>query len=130
MTKMVYNFHKRRRGFMTNKSKQIGDNIHVLRENAGYTQTTLARFLNVDQSLVSKIEKGERNISTEMLEKLASLFGVTVDEIEDGQVSKLSLSYAFRGKDLNAKEMEAICVINKIALNSELMSVLLKRADV
>ena len=130
MTKMVYNFHKRRRGFMTNKSKQIGDNIHVLRENAGYTQTTLARFLNVDQSLISKIEKGERSISTEMLEKLASLFGVTVDEIEYDHISKSNLSFAFRGNDLNAKEMEAICVINKIALNSEFMSALLKRADV
>ena len=115
---------------MTNINKQIGDNIHVLRENAGYTQTTLARFLNVDQSLISKIEKGERSISTEMLEKLASLFGVTVDEIEYDHISKSNLSFAFRGNDLNAKEMEAICVINKIALNSELMSVLLKRADV
>ena len=115
---------------MTNINKQIGDNIHVLRENAGYTQTTLARFLNVDQSLISKIEKGERSMSTEMLEKLASLFGVTVDEIEYDHISKSNLSFAFRGNDLNAKEMEAICVINKIALNSELMSVLLKRADV
>ena len=130
MTKLVYNILKRRRGFMTNINKQIGDNIHVLRENAGYTQTTLARFLNVDQSLISKIEKGERSISTEMLEKLASLFGVTVDEIEYDHISKSNLSFAFRGNDLNAKEMEAICVINKIALNSELMSVLLKRADV
>lgn len=115
---------------MTNINKQIGDNIHVLRENAGYTQTTLARFLNVDQSLISKIEKGERSISTEMLEKLASLFGVTVDEIEYDHISESNLSFAFRGNDLNAKEMEAICVINKIALNSEFMSALLKRADV
>ena len=44
--------------------------------------------------------------------------------------SKSNLSFAFRGNDLNAKEMEAICVINKIALNSEFMSALLKRADV
>ena len=115
---------------MTNINKQIGDNIHVLRENAGYTQTTLARFLNVDQSFISQIEKGERSISTEMLEKLASLFGVTVDEIEYDHISKSNLSFAFRGNDLNAKEMEAICVINKIALNSEFMSALLKRADV
>ena len=115
---------------MANKNKQIGNNIHVLRENAGYTQATLARFLNVDQSLISKIEKGERSISTEMLEKLASLFGVTIDEMEDDHVSKSSLSFAFRGNDLNAEEMEAICVINKIALNSEFMNSLLKREDV
>ena len=115
---------------MTNINKQIGNNIHVLRENAGYTQTTLARFLDVDQSLISKIEKGERSISTEMLEKLAALFGVTVDEMEDDHVSQSSFSFAFRGNDLNAEEMEAICVINKIALNSEFMSKLLKREDV
>ena len=115
---------------MTNINKQIGENIHILRQKSGYTQSNLARFLNVDQSLISKIEKGERSISTEMLEKLASLFGVTVEDIEESCVSKSSLSFAFRGNDFNAEEMEAICVINKIALNSEFMSTLLKREDV
>lgn len=104
----------------------IGENIRYLRENAGYTQSSLAQFLNVDQSLVSKIEKGERNLSADMLEKIATLFGVTVRQLESQPIAESKLSFAFRGSDLSTSEMEAITAINKIALNSEFMTTILK----
>ena len=56
---------------MVNMQK-IGETIKALREGAGYNQQSIATFLKVDQSLISKIEKGERNIASDMLEKLAS----------------------------------------------------------
>ena len=46
----------------------IGENIRILRDNAGFTQGNLAHFMGVDQSLISKIEKGERGLSADMLE--------------------------------------------------------------
>ena len=45
----------------------IGNNIKKLRDSMGFNQSTIACFLNVDQSLISKIEKGERSISVDML---------------------------------------------------------------
>ena len=35
----------------------IGDNINTLRDGMGFNQSNIARFLNVDQSLISKVEK-------------------------------------------------------------------------
>lgn len=105
---------------MVNMQK-VGETIKALRESAGYNQQSVATFLNVDQSLISKIEKGERNISSDMLEKLASLFGVSEDSIINSNTIVRPLSCAFRCSDLTADEMEAICAVNKIALNSEFM---------
>lgn len=109
-------------------NKMIGENIRTLRDNAGFTQSNLAQFMKVDQSLISKVEKGERGLSTEMLEKLAALFGVTVEQIENQPVTTSKLSFAFRGSEFTIEEMEAIATINRIALNSEFLDVMLKGA--
>ena len=108
--------------------KMIGENIRTLRENADYTQSSLAQFMDVDQSLISKVEKGERSLSVDMLEKLAALFGVTVEQMESQPVAVSKLSFAFRGSEFSTAEMEAIASINRIALNSEFLNVILKGA--
>lgn len=104
----------------------IGNNIKTLREEMGFNQTIIARFLNVDQSLISKVEKGERSLSADMLEKLACLFGVSADAIESSTIEASNLSFAFRASDLSVEDLEAISAINRIALNSEYMAELLK----
>lgn len=109
--------------------KIIGENIRILRDNAGFTQKNLAEFLEIDQSYVTRIEKGERSITTEMLEKLAALFGVTVEQIENQTITTSKLSFAFRGSELSISEMEAIAAINKIALNSDFMHVILSEEN-
>lgn len=105
---------------------RMGDNIRTLRDNAGFTQSNLAQFLGVDQSLISKVEKGERSLSADMIEKIASLFGVTVEQLEKQAVATSRLSFAFRGSEFSVAEMEAISAINRIALNSEFMRVMLE----
>ena len=109
-------------------NKIIGENIRTLRENAGFTQRSLASFMKVDQSMISKVEKGERSLSTDMLEKISALFGVTVEQMESQTMTTSKLSFAFRGSEFSVDEMEAISVVNKIALNSEFMRVILKEA--
>ena len=110
-------------------NKVVGENIRVLRDNAGFTQSNLAQFMKVDQSLISKVEKGERNLSADMLEKLSALFGVTVEQIESQPVAISKLSFAFRGSEFSLAEMETISAINKIALNSEFMRVILREEE-
>ena len=108
-------------------NKVVGENIRKLRERAGFTQSNLAQFMHVDQSMVSKIESGDRSLSVSMLEKLATLFGVTVEQLES-QADTVSpeFSFAFRGSDLSVDEMEAISAVNRIALNTAFMEKLLK----
>ena len=106
--------------------KTIGENLRELRDSAGYNQQSIADFLGVDQSLISKIEKGERSISADMLEKLASLFGVTTSVVVNDVVEARPLSCAFRRSKLSSGEMEAVSAIHKIALNSVFMDNLLE----
>ena len=103
-------------------TNNVGENIRKLRENAGFNQTSLARFLGVDQSFISKVEKGERPISTEMLERLAALFGVHSDSFEREEIEPTKLTVAFRGSDLTNEDLEAICAVNNIALNLDFLS--------
>lgn len=110
-------------------NKNVCQNIRRLREGAGFTQGKLAQYMGVDQSLVSKIEKGERGLSVDALEKLATLFGVTTDQIEAGPVPESRLAIAFRGSDMSMEEMGAVAAINQIALNSEFLSILLGGED-
>jgi transcriptional regulator with XRE-family HTH domain len=126
MTIQVYNvkYEGKVRNMMNNET--IGENLRMLRDGAGYNQQSIANFLKVDQSLISKIEKGERSISSDMLDKLASLFGVTTSAIVNNVVEIRPLSCAFRCSELSASDMEAICAINKIALNIEFMNSLLE----
>ncbi|HWP79289.1 MAG TPA: helix-turn-helix transcriptional regulator [Candidatus Acidoferrum sp.] len=107
-------------------NKIIGENLRALRDGAGYNQQSIADFLAVDQSLISKIEKGERGISVDMLDKLASLFGVAASAVVNDVVAVKPLSCAFRCGELSPGDMEAICAINKIALNLEFMDSLLE----
>ena len=104
----------------------IGNNIKTLRDGMGFNQSTIARFLNVDQSLISKIEKGERILSVDMLEKLACLFGVSINDIDSSTHEASTPSVAFSASDLYLEALEAIRAINRIALNSEYMAEILK----
>lgn len=111
------------------KTNLLGENIKILRENSGFSQTVIAKFLNVDQSFVSKIEKGERPISSDMLEKLAALFAVRLDVFDQEIVEPSKTTVAFRGKNLTCEDMEVICTINRIAMNLDFMSDLMGVKD-
>ncbi len=108
------------------ENKIIGENIRKLRSNARYSQQTIASFLCVDQSLICKIEKGERSISVDLLEKLAALFGIEISEFTKKNANLKTLSCAFRCSELGTDEMQTISAINRIALNSEFMNKMLE----
>lgn len=53
--------------------------IRDLREDNDLTQQYIATYLNCDQSLYSKYERGERPIPLEAVVKLADLYKTSVD---------------------------------------------------
>lgn len=111
---------------MSELAKVIGNNVKLLRENSGITQSVLANYLEVDQSLISKYEKGERVITVEVLDKLASLFGVSPDELTSPSMKKSRVSFSFRASEISNDDLDAICAINRIVLNLDFMDKLLK----
>ncbi|NLM09099.1 MAG: helix-turn-helix transcriptional regulator [Clostridiales Family XIII bacterium] len=103
----------------------IGNRLKTLRERSGLNQAQLAVFLDVDQSYISKCEKGERQLSVGALEKACCLFGCTLSEISDGDDDINHLQFAFRATLISNDDLSAISDINKIALNLKQMRQLL-----
>lgn len=55
--------------------------IRDLREDSDLTQKRVAEFLNCDQSLYSKYERGERELPLDFAIKLAEFYKTSVDYI-------------------------------------------------
>lgn len=104
----------------------IGSRFKDLREQNNFTQTQLANFLEVDQSLISKFEKGERKIGSELLEKACTLFGCDLELLSSDRNDYKPMDIAFRSNNLQTEDLEAISVINKIALNMRFINSLLE----
>jgi transcriptional regulator with XRE-family HTH domain len=69
---------------------EIGPRIAEIREQAGLTQSGLARAVGTSQSAISQIEAGERNPSYEMLRQIARALGVSVPHLVGAEVETLS----------------------------------------
>ena len=106
----------------------IGQKVKALREKAGLSQAQIAQFLGVDQSNISKCEKGERQFQVDHLERLGSLFGLSLGDLMNEDVSVAPLQIAFRADGMQIDDLQAIADIQKIALNLEQMSVLLRES--
>jgi len=104
----------------------IGKRFNDIRMQSGLTQGQMAEYLNVDQSFISKCEKGERQFSVEMLEKAANLFGCSVDYFTNEDYIYSPIPFALRASCVTADDLETIAVLNKIALNLKFMENLLR----
>ncbi len=106
--------------------KTLGANIKTLRQRAGLRQKHIAGYLGVDQSLVSKFESGERAISSDMLDKIAALFCCPVSVLMSPNECESPVLFAFRTTGVEGEDLEALAMINRIALNQMLMDELLE----
>ena len=102
---------------MTANLSNIGMKIKQLRENANLTQKQIADFLLVDQSLISKFEKGERSISSDTLNQLAALFCCPISSLVSDDAIVPTYTIAFRTTAIDNADLNALTIINKIALN-------------
>lgn len=50
--------------------EKFGYKVKELRENKGFSIEQLANISNVDRNYISDIEKGKRNVSIEIMEKI------------------------------------------------------------
>lgn len=68
-----------------------GQRIRRLRERKGWTQLELAAALNINNSVLSRIESGKRPVEDELLVRLADLFGTSTDYLL-GRADRISES--------------------------------------
>ena len=64
--------------------KKIGKRIKELRQSKNLSQEALAHLAELDRTYIPSIEKGERNVSIEVIQKLSIAFGIKISELLKG----------------------------------------------
>lgn len=64
-----------------NVKEKLGIRIRGLREQNAMTQKDLSFEADLDRSYIADIERGERNVSIENIEKIAHALGVSLTEL-------------------------------------------------
>jgi len=59
----------------------LGETIRRLREDKKLPLRTVAAYLDIDQAILSKIERGQRNANREQVVKLAEFFKVKKSDL-------------------------------------------------
>ena len=104
----------------------VGKKFKGMREESGLTQSQIAEYLKVDQSLISRYEKSERPLSVDMLDKLSHLFGCPIDYFTSEDSCYHPLPFALRATCITSEDLDAVAAINKIVLNLRGMESMLK----
>lgn len=64
--------------------KQFGKRIKQLRQENELSQEGLAHLAELDRTYIPSIEKGERNVSLEVIQKLSKAFKMKISELLKG----------------------------------------------
>lgn len=104
----------------------IGELIRELREKEGLPLRKVAAFLDIDQAILSKIERGQRKLRKEQVEKLARFFNYSKKEMLILFLSEQIL-YEIRNEEyakeaLNAAEKKIDYVVFKSLSRSEIIN--------
>lgn len=60
---------------------RFGRRLRELRLEKGWSQETLANLADIDRTYIPGIENGKRNVSLLILDKLATVFGLTLADL-------------------------------------------------
>lgn len=96
--------------------------LKQLRKESKITQEQLAQYLDVDQTMITKMENGTRSLNVTLIEKICNLFGCSEDYLMGEDDVYIPLNFAFRANGVQAEDLESIAVINKIAMNIRYMN--------
>jgi len=64
-----------------NIKEKFGEKVKSLREAKGFSIEHLANISNIDRNYISDIEKGKRNVSLIIIEKLSIAFEINIQEL-------------------------------------------------
>ena len=96
--------------------------LKQLRKESKITQEQLAKYLNVDQTMITKLENGTRSLNVSMIEKICDLFGCSDAYLMGEDDAYIPLNFAFRSNGIQTEDLEGIAVINRIAMNIRYMN--------
>lgn len=95
---------------------EMGIRFKNMRTVCGFTQEQMAVFLDLDRTLITRFEKGERAIGIADLERACELFGCDFKVLR-GLEEYRPMAVAYRAKELTIEGMESVQKVQRIALN-------------
>ncbi len=108
----------------------MNEKLKTMREKAGLRQGQIADYLGVTQTFISKVETGERNLTVDQLESVASLYGYSLASFANMEQDAHPIQFAFRAQDVSQGDLRIIADIGKIAINSRFMAKTLEGSNV
>lgn len=96
--------------------------LKQLRKESKITQEQLAKYLDVDQSMITKLENGTRSLNITLIEKICNLFGCSEDYLMGENDTYIPLNFAFRSNGIEVDDLKSIAAINKIVMNIRYMN--------
>jgi len=115
----VYFGHIMSKQFDSKQMLSIGEQIRKLREDQGLPLRIVAAELNIDQSILSKIERGVRKAAKEQIIQIAEIFNVDEKELLINYLSDRVL-YDLKDEDLATDALKvAEKKINYMAKNQD-----------
>lgn len=106
-------------------AQEMNTRLKKLREDSHLTQSQMANYLGVDQSMITKLENGSRKLNITLIDKICSLFGCTEEYLFGENDSYIPLNFAFRANGIQGDDLEGIAAVNKIAMNIHFMNELI-----
>ena len=85
--------------------ESLGETIRKRREDKELPLRTVAAYLDIDQAILSKIERGQRNANREQVIKLARFFNINETDLLVFWLSD-KLVYEVRNEDVALKALQ------------------------
>jgi transcriptional regulator with XRE-family HTH domain len=103
----------------------VGQNIRILRQDRGMSQTELGRKLDVTFQQVQKYENGTNRVGSGRLFKIASTFGVPITAFFDGAHETLNGNagpspVAMLAEPFALRLLQAFCAVESMDLRRSL----------
>lgn len=84
------------------KTESFGEHLRALREDAGLTLKSVAEQINIDTSLLAKIERNERQPTKQIIKQVAEYFKVNEKELKNNFLSdQIAYKILNQGADLS-----------------------------
>lgn len=97
----------------------LANNLKRLREQMGYTQEFVAKYLDTPREMISFYETVQRGVTAPHLEKLSNLFQVPTLKLkkEELNMEDLRLTCAFRAEGIETSDIYTLAWFQKVVKN-------------